>query len=390
MDERILQFRVGVLVIASLVITCVLIVLFGKVPSFWPEKNTTVYVQLAEAPGVREGTPVRKSGILIGRVSAVALQPAGQVLVTLSLKPEHPVFSNETCYIRSTSILGDTELELTLDGQKPSDTPIQSGDYIKKAVLASNPMRDWGEMQKNLTAATKSIQEAGGEVTRFVRKIDELTDNLNDLVSKNKNRFNSILEKTDIALNNFNRAMDGMNKIVGDDQLKAKLKAALEDLPKMLEDSQAAIADIRQMAQRADTNLKNLEGFTRPLGEKGPQIVENIDRSIAQVDRLMSQLVQMSEALNDPNKGIGRVLHNDKMYLELEQAIANISDISWRMKPVVKDLRVFADKIARDPGRLGVKGALNRSKTGSKWNGWSEDPAFRQATPPPSPIIELR
>jgi phospholipid/cholesterol/gamma-HCH transport system substrate-binding protein len=38
-------------------------------------------------------------------------------------------------------------------------------------------------------------------------------------------------------------------------------------------------------------------------------------------------------------------------------------------KPLVNDLRVFADSLARDPGQLGVRGALQRRPAGSGFKG---------------------
>ena len=36
------------------------------------------------------------------------------------------------------------------------------------------------------------------------------------------------------------------------------------------------------------------------------------------------------------------------------------------MRPIMDDARVIASKIAHDPGRIGVKGALDRRQSGSK------------------------
>ena len=62
MDERVVQFRVGVTVLASLIITGILALLFGELPSVL-RGSYTVYIKFASAPGVSQDTPVRKSGI---------------------------------------------------------------------------------------------------------------------------------------------------------------------------------------------------------------------------------------------------------------------------------------------------------------------------------------
>ena len=106
MDSQVLKFRVGVTVLAALVLLAVLTVLFGDV-SFW-HRSYEIHVRLPDATGVQRGTPVRKSGLLIGRVSDMKLVEDG-VLVTLRIDQGVTLTRNETCTLRS-SLLGDAEL----------------------------------------------------------------------------------------------------------------------------------------------------------------------------------------------------------------------------------------------------------------------------------------
>ena len=79
MDERVLRFRVGVVVVAAAIITIILITLLGAWPSpFTP--RYTLHIVFPAAPGVTVDTPVRKSGIEIGRVSSLELREKGGVL----------------------------------------------------------------------------------------------------------------------------------------------------------------------------------------------------------------------------------------------------------------------------------------------------------------------
>ncbi|HEY2881469.1 MAG TPA: MlaD family protein, partial [Pirellulales bacterium] len=73
MDDRIMQFRVGVVVLAVSLIAGFLTLLFGHFPKSLVNKTYTVYVEFTQAPGVAPDTPVRKNGILIGRVTHVEL-----------------------------------------------------------------------------------------------------------------------------------------------------------------------------------------------------------------------------------------------------------------------------------------------------------------------------
>src|SRR3954468_4156667 len=107
--ERVMQFRIGMFVIVAGLVLTMLIVWFGEAPSLFHD-NGYVVAHFVEAPGVSEGVPVRKSGIRIGEVTAIAFderpkQPDG-VLVTLSLERKYKIKAGSVPRI-SRSLIGD-------------------------------------------------------------------------------------------------------------------------------------------------------------------------------------------------------------------------------------------------------------------------------------------
>ena len=93
MDERVVQFRVGVMVLATIIITGILILLFNEFPSMGAG-TYTIHVRFSSAPGVAKDTPVRRSGILIGRVTDVEFDEKYNVIATLEINRDHtiPIF----------------------------------------------------------------------------------------------------------------------------------------------------------------------------------------------------------------------------------------------------------------------------------------------------------
>ena len=51
MDDRVLRFRVGVVVLAAAVITCILVMLLGEGQSVF-QRRYTIYLKFPQAPGV--------------------------------------------------------------------------------------------------------------------------------------------------------------------------------------------------------------------------------------------------------------------------------------------------------------------------------------------------
>ena len=73
MDERMMQFRVGVVVLFVALIAAFLTLLFGHFPAAFGRRTYTIYIDFAQAPGIDRETPIRKAGVLIGRVYKVEL-----------------------------------------------------------------------------------------------------------------------------------------------------------------------------------------------------------------------------------------------------------------------------------------------------------------------------
>ena len=83
MDERVMQFRVGVMFLATLLITGILLVMFGKLPTLIGH-NYEIQVLFDYASGVTKDTPVRKERHphRPGRATSSLTEHDSKVLVT--------------------------------------------------------------------------------------------------------------------------------------------------------------------------------------------------------------------------------------------------------------------------------------------------------------------
>src|SRR4051794_24896359 len=99
MAERRLKLRLGVFVGATLVALAGLVVLFGRAPDLFSRKARYT-VTFSEAPGVAVGTPIRKSGIRIGEVTTLDLDPeTGLVMVGIAVEKKFLPRANEDATI---------------------------------------------------------------------------------------------------------------------------------------------------------------------------------------------------------------------------------------------------------------------------------------------------
>jgi phospholipid/cholesterol/gamma-HCH transport system substrate-binding protein len=73
----------------------------------------------------------------------------------------------------------------------------------------------------------------------------------------------------------------------------------------------------------------------------------------------------MVTTLNRSRGSLHKIIHDDELYDQIRRTSMNVEDATKRLRPIMNDLRIFADKIATDPRQLGVSGALNRRPSGT-------------------------
>jgi phospholipid/cholesterol/gamma-HCH transport system substrate-binding protein len=385
MDERVLQFRVGVVVVASAMVTVVLVMLFGAWPSML-QPQYTLKIRFPEAPGITVDTPVRKSGVLIGRVSQVELLDEGGVLVSTNINRDFTLRRNETCRIGSGSILGDAVLEFVPSGreellarfdvsrtgylspeeEKLARETLSDGDLLSDGTVAANPLRVLVNLEQSISTAFASIQIAGDEVAQVARTVNTALDSTEGSVPR-------LLQKTELALDGLSDTMRTVQNLLGDEQLSSQLQKSLREMPQFIQESRDTLAiarqtfqDFQQVSEKAQVNLDNLEQFTGPLGERADELYEEVRRSAIELRRTVTNVAEFSESLREGQGTLGKLVQDDELYVSITNLVTNAAELSRRLKPIVEDVRIFTDKIARDPSQLGVRGALDKRPSGLK------------------------
>jgi phospholipid/cholesterol/gamma-HCH transport system substrate-binding protein len=380
MDERVLQFRVGVVMIVALILTVLLMVILtnGSPVTGLFSRDYTLYITFPEAPGVKVDTPVQRDGVLVGRVTEVDLLPERGVRVTARIDGSRVLRQDQIPRITSKFPLGNAIVEFvpSPDPGAP-ETPLSDGDHLEGAV-AGDPLdavQRFAELDADLKVAIQSISRAGNEAT-------VLAANVNTLVANNATQMNRLVQKSEVALdglrttiNSANAAFQNVNELLEDDHLKDDMQRAFREMPQLVSEARVTVGEARvafnRFGEASETfrrNMNNLEGITQPLGERGEAIVTNLERSMSSIDELFANVNSFTTALNNSEGTIGRLVQDPDLYLRLERAAANVEEITRRVMPIVDDARIAVDKVARDPGgSIGVRSILDRSNPGLKY-----------------------
>jgi len=414
MDENRYRFGVGVLVLSAAILGVLLIAFFGAVPTFLLDRYR-VTINFKSAPGVNPDTPVRKSGVAIGRVSRITLLD-GNAGVNLELELDRKIklLQGETCKISAPSLITgqavvefveatERELLVRFDGlagnvsngfldaeeKQLADTPMANGDLLTKGLVQGDPLDLLISMQGNFSQTFAAIDRAS-------QKVELLATSLEDVVGGGRGQVRDVIERVKGTIETFNGTLGTINRVavqIEDSRLPAAIAEALERLPGVLDEAKIIIQQTQRIlvnfekfsgsleslggeftgigdtakdaVKNANVALRNIGRFTDPLGERADELIDGAVNSLGNLDVLLADLRVFANRLNSGNGTVARLIDDQQLYYEVIQTIQNVRLLSQRLQPIADDVRVFTDKIARDPGQLGVRGALQGRPNGA-------------------------
>lgn len=356
MDERVVQFRVGAMVLAVGLIALILVALFHEFPGMGGGGSYKLYVDFARAPGVTPATPVRKNGILIGRVIDVELRDEG-VLVTTEIDrrvgtSEVNLRANEDCQITG-SLLGDKSLEFVPSGDEDRPkTILKNGDQVH-GIVSTDPLEVVANLEQNLGMAMRDVTKTTNEIGKLARR-------MSDLLQNNEEQISRVVRNADLALDGMRRLVDDVNSVVGDEETRENLKRSIAGVPRVLEEMEDSIGTFKTTLESVDRNLQNFEGLTKPLGERGDKLIGNIEGATEKLDLVLDELLTFSQRVNDSEGALGKLLSDPELYDEVLDTVKTVKRLTRKIEPILEDARVFTDDLARNRirGQLQKKSPL--------------------------------
>lgn len=355
MDERVMQFRVGVMVLATLIIGGILVLLFGEMPHLLRGGTNSITIVFHDgAPGVSDGTPVRMSGVLIGRVTGrPVLLPKGGVEVTARIDADRPLYPEDVCRI-SYAALGDAKIEFLLPpGEEIHSPPVSSGARFV-GQTAPEPIEMVSHMQEDLKTVIDSVSKTSKDLDQVVLRV-------NEILGANQSKIGQTINKASDTLDSIKTTMDAAHRFIDDPVLAEKLKLALGDMPKLVQETRHAVGTAEHTFEVASKSLETLDGFTSMLREEGKPMFQRMDHVVDNLSELTGQLNTFSANLNSDRGTVGRLVRSPELYERLDRTLYDVNCLVRDARPIIDNARVFSDKIARHPESLGVRGVLERN-----------------------------
>jgi phospholipid/cholesterol/gamma-HCH transport system substrate-binding protein len=275
------------------------------------------------------------------------------------------------------------------DDREIISTPYGDGEFLDYGTKSQSLF----EMQNDLEESFDAIRRAGESIVVAGDSVNQLAIEVRNVVGGADSKVDELAEEAVKTLEEFQGAIRDIRTITGNPVLRNNLERSLAELPEVLADARAAfdstqetfesfervgnqfekvgvaaeetVRSAQDAVDSAQQTISNLEQFTDPLAERGDELVAQVMQSLASLDNALVQVEAFGKTINNSDGSLKRFLEDDDIYFQVRRTIENIEQASARIRPIMDDVRIFTDKIARDPRELGVRGALGKRPSGS-------------------------
>jgi phospholipid/cholesterol/gamma-HCH transport system substrate-binding protein len=229
----------------------------------------TFYVQYDNVEGLVNSAPVTINGLNVGKVNKIEfLNSTGKIQVELQIKSDFPISKSSRASIYEPGLIGGKQIMITpnfddnsiaesgmtLQGDiKPGLTtlvaqrltPLQ--EKVEKMVVSAD------ELLKNVNAIldskTKADLKSGiANLDATLAEFKVASQNVNEMLADNKNKFNSTMTNVDKASANFAKMSDTLSKAEIGKTIKS-LEKTLVSVDKIMTDVQSGKGTLGKLAK---------------------------------------------------------------------------------------------------------------------------------------------
>ncbi|WP_145238995.1 MlaD family protein [Urbifossiella limnaea] len=362
MAEQKMRMRLGLFVGATLVVLAVLVVLFGKAPQLFATKlNYTVL--FPEAPGLTQGTPIRKSGVRIGEVKQIDLDAAtGEVRVHITVDPKHPPRTNEAPTITRGLLNGDTALDF-LPKLDTAGQPLPRGDDIPPgSEIAGVPPITPRSLLTPASGVLSSAQQSLDRVVASFEKIERVAPQLEktlreyELLGRDVRAFIPEVQKTNKAIQDFVGGAENPAPPPGAiSALGPPIdRAEADNLRNTLRDIRSLVATVRPAVDELRGSVKRIEPDVAGAAKAAREALESVNQVLSpenqkEVTALLKNLNAIGLNILKVSGGLQAVLdETEKTIRNFDTRTSAVPDAITELRGVVRPFAARSEALTKD------------------------------------------
>ncbi len=235
----------------------------------------------------------------------------------------------------------------------------------------NDAMPELRKTNKDVQDLVRSANDVMPDVKTTVRDLgaaaqqyNKLGENLDKLVKDNQAKVSRIIDNVNATLDRALDLLSNENRRNVTDTIR-NLRNASDRLPETSKNLDEALKEIKETSKRlresmtkADEVLTNVRDVTKPLAERGPNIMRNLDETLDRLNKVLGDVRELMRVVGESDGTFRRFLTDPALYNHLDDAVLTICRAMPRVDRILKDVETFADKLARHPESIGLGGVV--------------------------------
>lgn len=311
------ELKAGIVIAISLTVLAGLIIGVSGV-SLW-ERYDRYTVRLRSATGLEPGTPVRLSGLKVGKVLSLRILPedTAHVEVSLGVRQGTAIPQGTWATVATLGLLGDPFLQLSTEAhsaqrilpgsQIPGRDAAQIADLLQRlqkiaettdtllADAAGVLRKDVADLTQRMNEVAKATQVAVAHIDAFVapanrERVEKILASLEQAVQESSGSVRTVLENLAEASRRMDATMDAVQGLVGEN--RDDLREAVRLLKGDLEGAGRLLAGME----------RTLQGVDRTVGHVDRTVLDNSDaleETLANLRRSSQNLRELTQSLKE-------------------------------------------------------------------------------------------
>jgi phospholipid/cholesterol/gamma-HCH transport system substrate-binding protein len=239
--------------------------------------------------GLSQGSSVRVSGVQLGHVVAVALDPDDptRVRVTMDLNPNAPIRSDSVASLEIQSLAGTTAVEITPGSKSAPEIAITPEHRYPVIWSRESNLQQIVDAVPDLVAKFSDITEKLGKIVdeKNQKSIADTLDNLAQLTavaSAHRESLAKLLDESAADAKDLHQTIDNLNDVTQRlDKVADQANATVRDADGLIQDNRGAVKDFTQ----------NGLGQFRQLAIDARSLVAQLSRTVSSLDSDPSRLL---------------------------------------------------------------------------------------------------
>ena len=219
---------------------------------------------------------------------------------------------------------------------------------LSKSLRDSLP--DFRRSAEDLAATARTY-------TRLGERLDNLLQNNQEKITKGIDAFNDVMQRAANVLSDENQR-NATALLKNASAASNHIDEIARNTADITREGKTTVRRLNDSLVRAEDVLNNAQKVTKPFADRSDTIARNFEEVLVRLNRTLIDTNSLIRAVGQSDGTLNRLLTDPSLYNRLDETLCGIQKAMPRIDRILQDFEVFADKVARHPELIGVRGAI--------------------------------